>query len=255
MTRTRFNRRQVLQAAAAGAVALPTFVGSRILGADGTPGTNSRIRVGMIGPGGRAKDLLKESPADLEVVALADCDLRQIDAYRKWAQEQLPGRLPESCSPYQDYRQMFDHEKLDAVFVATTVHARTLICLHAMQAGLDVYAEKPLTLTVEEGQYLIRAEKKYERVSDRHAAAVDPHQQLRQRPGPGLRWRNPHGPLPELRRTGSPPREARRARARRAQLGPVVPSDAPGAVLPELHPGLGRWGVGAITTAAGWAGE
>ena len=59
---------------------------------------------------------------------------------------------------------MFDKEKLDAVVVATTTHARTLICLHAMQAGLDVYAEKPLTLTIEEGQYLVRAEKKYGRV-------------------------------------------------------------------------------------------
>ena len=56
---------------------------------------------------------------------------------------------------------MLDKEKLDGVFVATTTHARVLICLHAMQAGLDVYAEKPLTLTIEEGQYLIRAEQKY----------------------------------------------------------------------------------------------
>ena len=59
---------------------------------------------------------------------------------------------------------MFDKEKLDAVFVATTTHARALICIHAMQAGLDVYAEKPLTLTIEEGQYLIRAERKYRRI-------------------------------------------------------------------------------------------
>ena len=65
---------------------------------------------------------------------------------------------------YQDYRHMLDREKLDAVIVATTVHARVLICIHAMQAGLDVYAEKPLTLTIEEGQYLIRAEQKYGRV-------------------------------------------------------------------------------------------
>ena len=59
---------------------------------------------------------------------------------------------------------MLDKEKLDGVVVATTTHARALICLHAMQAGLDVYAEKPLTLTIEEGQYLIRAEKAYGRV-------------------------------------------------------------------------------------------
>ena len=56
---------------------------------------------------------------------------------------------------------MLSKEKLDAVFVATTTHARILVCIHAMQAGLDVYAEKPLTLTIEEGQYLVRAEQKF----------------------------------------------------------------------------------------------
>ncbi len=59
---------------------------------------------------------------------------------------------------------MFAKEKLDGVFVATPTHARVLICIHAMQAGLDVYAEKPLTLTIDEGHYLIRAERKYKRV-------------------------------------------------------------------------------------------
>jgi predicted dehydrogenase len=59
---------------------------------------------------------------------------------------------------------MLEKEQLDAVVIATTTHARALICIHAMQAGLDVYAEKPLTLTIEEGQYLVRAEAKYGRV-------------------------------------------------------------------------------------------
>lgn len=77
-----------------------------------------------------------------------------------------PGKkvLAAKVAQYQDYRSMFDKEKLDAVFVATTTHARALICIHAMQAGLDVYAEKPLTLTIEEGRQLVRAEKKYGRV-------------------------------------------------------------------------------------------
>ena len=154
------SRRKFLQATAT-AIAVPYLIPANVLAA---PGANSRIRVGLIGTGGRAHDLLKESPLELSFAALADCDLRQIGAYRKWAHETCPGKLPESCPQYQDYRQMLDKEKLDGVIVATPTHVRVLICLHAMQAGLDVYAEKPLTLTIEEGQYLIRAERKYGRV-------------------------------------------------------------------------------------------
>ena len=120
--------------------------------------------MGLIGTGNRPHDLLKESPPELSFAALADCDLRQIADYRKWAQKACPGKLPENCPQYQDYREMLDKEKLDGVIVATPTHVRVLVCLHAMQAGLDVYAEKPLTLTIEEGQCLIRAERKYGRV-------------------------------------------------------------------------------------------
>jgi predicted dehydrogenase len=162
MKRREFLRKSA--AAAAVAVSVPSFVPSQVLGARGAPGANDRIVVGIIGPGYRAHDLLKESPADLKLVALADCDLRQIDGYRNFAHETRPDVISGECPGYQDYRRMLDQEKLDAVFVATTTHARALICLHAMQAGLDVYAEKPLTLTIDEGQYLIRAEKKYKTV-------------------------------------------------------------------------------------------
>ncbi len=162
MTSSRWNRRRFLCTAALST--FPLIIPARALASARGPGANERIRVGLIGSGFRARDLIKESPAELEYVALADCDLRQMAAYQKWVAESLPGRLPAACPQYQDYREMFDKQKLDAVIIATTTHARTLICLHAMQAGLDVYAEKPLTLTIEEGQYLVRAEKKYGRV-------------------------------------------------------------------------------------------
>jgi len=164
MTITKRTRRGFLQAASCAAVSAPWFIPSGLLAAAGRPGANDRIHVGLIGTGGRPRDLLKESPTDLQLVSVADCDLRQIAKKLKWLYETRPEIAAQKCSQYQDYREMLEKEKLDGVFVATTTHARVLICLHAMQAGLDVYAEKPLTLTIEEGQYLIKAERKYKRI-------------------------------------------------------------------------------------------
>jgi predicted dehydrogenase len=59
---------------------------------------------------------------------------------------------------------MLDKEKLDAVFVETTTHARVLIMIHALQAGLDVFGEKPLTLTVQEGRTLVNAVRQHKRI-------------------------------------------------------------------------------------------
>lgn len=236
-SRTATSRRRFLQASAA-ALALPCFVSPRARGA------NSRIRLGLIGPGYRARDLLKESPAALDFVALADCDLRRIEEYRQWAAKACPGRLDEKCPAYQDYRDMLAKEKLDAVIVATPTHARVLIAIHAMQAGLDVYAEKPLTLTIEEGQYLTRAERKYKRVFQTGT-------QQRSIPinnfGSDL-VRN--GKLGKIHTVICP-----------NFIGPEVRPPKPGEPLPEglnwdmwcnqtplvpyasdLHPGLGKWG-------------
>ncbi|MCU0959952.1 MAG: Gfo/Idh/MocA family oxidoreductase [Pirellulaceae bacterium] len=159
----RIGRRTLLRTAAA-ACAVPYFIPTTVLGRPGHPGANDRISLGLVGAGYRARDLLAESPADLHLVAAADCDRRQIAACLAAAGQANPAVAAEDCAQYQDYREMLDQVKLDAVMVATTTHARTLICLDAMQAGLDVYAEKPLTLTIEEGQYLVRAEQQYARI-------------------------------------------------------------------------------------------
>jgi hypothetical protein len=99
----------------------------------------------VIGCGGRVTSILGEAPADLRVIALSDCDLRRMSAesvlgtnVRKM--DKFSQAFPK-WARYQDYRKMLDKEKLDAVFVTTTTHARALICLHAVQAGLDVYTD------------------------------------------------------------------------------------------------------------------
>ncbi len=141
------NRRHFFQGALTAAAATRVF------------GANDRIRLGVIGLGGRARWLLKnEEFPNATFDAFCDCNLSQCVR----AAEIRPSY--KSAVHYQDYRKMLDKAKLDATFVETTTHARVLIAIHALQAGLDVYAEKPLTLTVEEGRVLERAVRKYNRV-------------------------------------------------------------------------------------------
>lgn len=152
------TRRDFLKTAAAASAAIgaPTFIPARVLGRDGTPSANEQIIIGVIGVGGRCRQLIDQVPEGGRIVAASDCYLqRATDAAKerkaKWAL-------------YQDYRQMFDKEKLDAVIIATPDHARTLPCIRAVQAGLDVYAEKPLTAYVHEGRVLVNAVRKHNRI-------------------------------------------------------------------------------------------
>jgi predicted dehydrogenase len=157
--KTGSSRRTFLRQAAAAtgsAFAAPLFIPSSVLGRGNSVGANEQILIGVIGVGGRARQLIDQIPPGGRVVALADCYLqRASDAAKernsKWA-------------VYQDYRQMFDREKLDAALIATPDHARTLPCIRAVQAGLDVYAEKPLTVYVREGRVLVDAVRKHNRI-------------------------------------------------------------------------------------------
>jgi hypothetical protein len=159
----RSSRRHFLQSAVAG-VALPYLVPQGVLAVAGKPGANERVTIGVIGTGSRVSAVLANDspPGQMRLAALSDCNLPRITAFVQAVQ----GSQPEAakCARYQDYRELLDKEKLDGVYVATTTHARALVCIHALQAGLDVYAEKPITLTIDEGQALVRAVRKYKRI-------------------------------------------------------------------------------------------
>lgn len=153
------NRRHFLSGTAAAAMAFPTVLPARVFARPGRLGPNDRPRVGFIGLGGRARALLtQEWPDEADVVAVADCFLPACEQ----AAKAVPGG--DRWKQYQSYRAMLDAEQLDAVFVETTTHNRVRACLAVLQAGCDVYAEKPLTLTVAEGRVLSDAVAKAGRV-------------------------------------------------------------------------------------------
>jgi predicted dehydrogenase len=152
-------RRDLLKraiAGAAGAVAAPYLIPSRVLAAGGKPGANDRIGLGAIGVGGRASLLLDQLPEGARIVALCDCNLPRAEAYRQKRKGDWP--------LYQDYRKLLARKDIDAVIVATGEFQRVLPCIHACQAGKDIYAEKPLTLYIGEGRPLVESVRRHKRI-------------------------------------------------------------------------------------------
>lgn len=149
----RLGRRSFLAAAGAVTIASVTPRGSAAPPSD-------RIRVGAIGVGGRGRLLLDQLPEAAELVALADCNLPRAESYAKDHAAKHGGRL----DVVQDHRRLLDRSDIDAVVVATGEFQRVLPCIHACQAGKDIYAEKPLTLTVHEGRALVKAVRRHDRV-------------------------------------------------------------------------------------------
>ena len=150
ITRRRFLKSQI---AAAGAVAVPYFVPSGALASADQPGANDRIGVGYIGVGRRAGQLMN-LPPEGRIVAAAD-------VYLKRAEETA---AKYKGAAYQDYRKMLESKDVDAVVLATPDHWRALTAIDACQAGKDIYAEKPMTLTIREGRLMVQAVRKYNRV-------------------------------------------------------------------------------------------
>ena len=73
-------------------------------------------------------------------------------------------KVGKDCRQYKDFRELLATEHLDAVTIGTVDHWHALTSIAAMKAGCDVYCEKPLSLTIEEGQAMVKAARKYDRV-------------------------------------------------------------------------------------------
>jgi predicted dehydrogenase len=156
---TPVSRRQFLsRGALAGAagIAIPYLLPSAVLAAEGRPGANDRIGIAGVGIGRQGSGVLAGALhcPESRFVAIADVNQKRADAVAK-----KYGGI--AC---QDYRKVLDRKDVDAIVTATPEHWRALICIHACQAGKDLYAEKPVSLTIREGRLMVRAARKYGRV-------------------------------------------------------------------------------------------
>ena len=154
VSRRQFVKRGV---AAATAAAVPFFVPSGVLAADGQPGANDKIGIGGIGIGRQGSGVLAGAlkSKSARFIGIADVYLPRAEELCK---KHGGGQA------YQDYRKFLERKDLDAIVTATPDHWRALVCVHACQAGKDVYAEKALSLTIREGRMMVEAARKYQRV-------------------------------------------------------------------------------------------
>ena len=149
------NRRRFLGAMGLG-LALPTFVPDRALGGPQGRPASERVVAALIGCGGRGMALLSiHDDPGCRIAAVCDVDRQRMAA----AQKRI-GR----CDAYQDLRRVLDRPDIDAVLIGTPDHWHAAITVMACEAGKDVYCEKPLARTIDEGRKMVEAARRYGRV-------------------------------------------------------------------------------------------
>ncbi|MCL5282188.1 MAG: Gfo/Idh/MocA family oxidoreductase [Planctomycetes bacterium] len=141
------TRREFVGSVLAGAAALTVsgaFPSRRVLGA------NERIRVGLIGAGGRGQEIFKSALQcpGTEAAAVADVYTRRLEEVKKYAPQ---------VKTYQDFRKLLDDRSIDAVLIATPQHQHVLNFVPALQAGKDVYQEKTMAFNPDHAKRMRKA--------------------------------------------------------------------------------------------------
>ncbi|MFO1501221.1 MAG: Gfo/Idh/MocA family oxidoreductase [Verrucomicrobiota bacterium] len=154
------NRRKFLQlsGAAAACSILSGYAGYAAEFAD------QRKRVGLIGTGWYGKcDLWRLAQvAPVEIVSLCDVDQKMLDdAAEMAATRQLSKKQPRK---YRDYREMLKEKDLDVVLIGTPDHWHALPMIMAVQSGMDVWVQKPISVDIAEGQAMLAAARDHKRV-------------------------------------------------------------------------------------------
>ena len=154
------SRRRFLKTSAVitGASALPAwFIGqSRSYAATTKPlSPNDRPNIALIGCGGQGRYDTTLAAKFANVVAVCDVDSKHAEE----ASKQFGG-----AKAYKDFRKLLERDDIHAIINGTPDHWHTLINITAMKAGKDVYSEKPLTLTIDEGKRLVAVAKETQRI-------------------------------------------------------------------------------------------
>jgi len=155
-----FTRRQFLKSSLLTTASL-SLLGTRAADAPNPTGANGDIRVAVVGFGGRGKDHISgfQKVEGVRLVALCDVDRDILDKEAKKCDD-----AGAQVQTYTDVRKLLENKDVDVVSFATPNHWHALGSIWAVQAGKDVYVEKPVSHEVWEGRQLIEAARKHNRL-------------------------------------------------------------------------------------------
>jgi predicted dehydrogenase len=163
---TRLNRRAFLgstSTAILAAGAFPAIMASSVLGGNGAVAPGNRVTLGVIGCGpqglGDTANFLNEK--DCQVVAVCDVKQDRLEMGRDTVNQHYQNQ---DCRMYHDFRELVSRKDIDACLIATPDHWHVLAALAAINSGKDIYVEKPLAVTLEEGHALRKAVRRQKRV-------------------------------------------------------------------------------------------
>jgi hypothetical protein len=166
------DRRAFIQQSltAVGALVMPVIIPAAARGAEGNVPPSERVVVGLIGKGLMGSGHLNRLAYDknFQLVAVCDVDKSRREHGREVAEAVYaanePGGSYEGCAAYNDYRELLARPDIDAVVIVTPDHWHTLQAIDAAKAGKDIYCEKPVSMTIQEGRRLAETVRRYGRV-------------------------------------------------------------------------------------------
>lgn len=167
MTKQKNSRRDFLVASAgvAGLATTPYFFSTARAQDEKTSSVNDRPNVGFIGTGDRWRGVGPQALKFADGIAVCDVDANHQEQGKKIVNDaQEKSGRSRNVDSYEDYRKILDRKDIDIVCIVTPDHWHSKIAIEAMQAGKDVYCEKPLTLTIDEGKQIIKVLKETGRV-------------------------------------------------------------------------------------------
>ena len=130
---------------------------------------SDQIAIGFIGLGRQAGGLRGQFlKNDGRIIAACDVDPSKVMAFSEAVNAHYAAQTNvttyNGCQRYDDYRTLLNNKDIDAVVIATPDHWHSVMAVQAAKAGKDIYCEKPLSLTIEEGRDMVKATRKYKRV-------------------------------------------------------------------------------------------